>query len=132
MYLCSMPAGRPHNSTTPPWNSEPAIKVAVYRFLMKNKRKKESKSGCARFMKISRTTVVKWWDIIEWSKEDYKNITTIRKRWNDKYSDEKNIKVFSTKYGMEDGYIRTLVAVLSMLFGEGHMDNWSGHYTNFC
>lgn len=60
MYLCSMPAGRPHNSTTPPWNSEPAIKVAVYRYLIVNKKQKATKSGCAQYMGITPNSVIKW------------------------------------------------------------------------
>lgn len=64
-----MGAGRPYNSTTPAWRSKPAIKVRMYHFLCYIAHKKPTKYDCARYMKISRTTAIKWFDAMKWSKE---------------------------------------------------------------
>ena len=58
--------GRPYNSTTPAWRNKAAIKVRAYRWL---ERDKATKYGCAQMMQMSRTTVIKWWDAMEWSDE---------------------------------------------------------------
>lgn len=74
-----MGAGRPYNSTTPTWRSLTAVKVAAYRFMMANKKQKATKSGCAKYMRIARGTAIKWWDVIKWEKDDFKNIIIIKK-----------------------------------------------------
>ena len=64
-----MGAGRPYNSTTPAWRSKPAIKVRMYHFLCYIDKKTPNKSDCAKTMKMSRTTAIKWFDDMKWSKE---------------------------------------------------------------
>lgn len=72
-----MQAGRPHNSITPVWRNKAAIKVRIYRWMECDS---ATKIGCARTMKISRTTVIKWWDTMCWTKEDKERYKSIR-RW---------------------------------------------------
>ena len=62
-------AGRPYNSITPAWRSKPAIKVCAYKLLSFLNETEPSKSGCSRDMALSRTTVIKWWDAIDWEKD---------------------------------------------------------------
>lgn len=64
-----MSAGRPHNSKTPLWKNKAAIKVRIYRWMRLHDDMEESRSECARMMEISRTTVIKWWDTMMWTKE---------------------------------------------------------------
>jgi len=61
--------GRPRNSLTPPWRNQAAVKVRAYRLLNRN----GSKYDCAKTMRMSRTTVIKWWDAMEWTKNDSLN-----------------------------------------------------------
>jgi len=61
-----MPAGRPHNSKTPPSHSKAAVKVRAYRFLMGDK---GTKSHCARITGLARKTVIGWWDKVAWTEE---------------------------------------------------------------
>jgi len=123
-----MPAGRPYNSTTPPWRSYPAMKVAVYRFLMANKKQKATKSGCAKYMGIARGTVIKWWNVIKWEKEDFKNIIIIKKYWNKHRSYSYNVECIKRKYGFEENYIYMMCTVLHVLFSEEYIKYWHVHY----
>jgi len=66
MLVYIMSAGRPHKSTTPIWRNKAVIKVGIYRFL---EGEQATKVGCARYMNMSRTTVIKWWDSMEWTEE---------------------------------------------------------------
>lgn len=59
-----MSAGRPYNSKTPLWNNKAALKVRIYRWIEFSG---GTKYGCAKVMHISRSTVIKWWDIMEWT-----------------------------------------------------------------
>ena len=61
-----MAAGRPHNSTTPAWNSKPCLKVCAYKLYCYLNETEATKSGCARMTGLSRVTVIKWWDTIDW------------------------------------------------------------------
>lgn len=70
-----MKAGRPHNSTTPIWHNKAAIKVRIYRFL---EGEQATKVGCARYMNMSRTTVIKWWKTMEWTEEKRYNFKKVR------------------------------------------------------
>ena len=70
-----MGAGRPHNSITPIWRNKAAIKVRIYRWI---ERDSATKIGCAKIMKMSRTTVIKWWDTMCWTKEDEERYKAIR------------------------------------------------------
>ncbi len=123
-----MGAGRPHNSYTPAWRSYPAAKVAVYRFLMANKKQKATKSGCAQYMGISRGTVIKWWDAVKWEKEDFKNIIIIKKCWNEYRSYTYNVERIKKKYGFVENYIHMMTSVLEVLFSEEYIRYWHVHY----
>ena len=70
-----MKAGRPHNSTTPIWHNKAAIRVRIYRFL---EGEQATKVGCARYMNMSRTTVIKWWNAMEWTEEKKCNFKKVR------------------------------------------------------
>ncbi len=118
-------AGRPTGSTTPVWRNEAAIKVAVYRFLMNYKHQEATKSGCARYMDVSRTTAIKWWDTIRWTQEDLKNLTTIREEWNDDIDDEDNVTRLAEEYDLEADYIRVIVDVLDMLYDSNYSKYWN-------
>lgn len=61
-----MTAGRPHDSKTPLWRNKAAIKVCIYRWLRWHDGVPGTKYNCAQMMEISRTTVIKWWDAMEW------------------------------------------------------------------
>lgn len=74
-----MVAGRPFNSTTPAWRSKPAIKVRMYHFLCYLERETPTKYGCAKTMGISRTTAIKWFDAMKWSKERDAEYWEVRK-----------------------------------------------------
>ena len=74
-----MGAGRPYNSTTPAWRSKPAIKVRMYHFLCYIDNKTPNKSDCAKTMKMSRTTAIKWFDDMKWSKERDNEYWEVRK-----------------------------------------------------
>jgi len=83
-----MKAGRPKNSKTPVWRNKAAIKVRIYRYLAENGDVPPTKSGCAAFMKLSRTTVIKWWDAMEWT-EKSRNTYNIVWKWRiDNYTDQ--------------------------------------------
>jgi len=77
LYLCTdedikyMTAGRPHNSQTPPWRSNPAIRVCLFRLQCFLEKREASKSACARELGLSRTTVIKWWNLTDWESGDY-------------------------------------------------------------
>lgn len=64
-------AGRPYNSTTPAWKSKPAIKVCAYRLMHYIEEKEATKYSCAKDLGMSRTTVIKWWDIVDWEGGDF-------------------------------------------------------------
>lgn len=66
-----MTAGRPYNSITPPWRSKPAIQVCLYRLLCYLEKREASKSACVRELGLSRTTVIKWWNLVDWEGGDY-------------------------------------------------------------
>lgn len=66
-----MTAGRPYNSQTPPWRSKPALRVCLYRLLCFLEKREASKSACARELGVSRTTVIKWWNLTDWEGGDY-------------------------------------------------------------
>ena len=70
-----MKAERPHNSTTPIWHNKAAIKVRIYRFL---EAEQATKVGCARYMNMSRTTVIKWWNAMGWTEEKRCNFKKVR------------------------------------------------------
>lgn len=123
-----MGAGRPFNSTTPAWRSLTAAKVAAYRFMMANKKQEATKSGCAKYMGIARGTAIKWWDVIKWEKDDFKNIITIKKYWNEYKSYNYNVEHIKRKYGFEETYIIMMTAVLYVLFKEEHIKYWHVHY----
>ena len=83
-----MGAGRPYKSKTPVWHNMKAIKVRVYRYLADNGDVPSTKNGCAKFMKLSRTTVRKWWDVMEWS-EISRNTYNIVWQWRiNNYADQ--------------------------------------------
>ena len=69
-----MSAGRPHNSTTPIWRNNAAIKVRIYRWM---KSGSGTKMGCARDMEMTRTTVIKRWDTMEWTAEKLDNFQKV-------------------------------------------------------
>ena len=73
--------GRPYNSTTPTWRNKAAVKVRVYRWLEGDK---ATKYGCAQMMQMSRTTVIKWWDAMEWSDERRNGFGAVR-TWCNKH-----------------------------------------------
>ena len=66
-----MPAGRRNNSLTPPWRSKPAVKVCLYRLLCFLEEREPTKYGCAKDLGISRTTVIKWWNLVDWEGGDH-------------------------------------------------------------
>ncbi len=70
-----MSAGRPYNSMTPVWRSKPAAKVRAYRFLMGAK---GTKAECARNTGLSRSTVIKWWNQVEWTPENSQTFNDIQ------------------------------------------------------
>lgn len=74
-----MTAGRPFNSITPLWRSKPAVKVAMYHFLCFLNHKEPTMYGCAKMMKISRTTAIKWFDVTKWSKNRDEQYRSVRK-----------------------------------------------------
>ena len=74
-----MTAGRPYNSITPLWRSKPAVKVAWYQFLCFIEHKEPTMYGCAKMMKISRTTVIKWFEATKWSEIRDKQYWLVRK-----------------------------------------------------
>lgn len=82
-----MSAGRPYNSTTPAWRSKPAIKVRMYHFLCFLEHKKPTMYGCAKYMKISRTTAIKWFNAMKWSKERHTEYWEVRKWVLEKYGE---------------------------------------------
>lgn len=77
LYLCTdediyyMTAGRPYNSQTPLWRSKPAIRVCLFRLLCFLEKRELSKSACARELGVSRTTVIKWWNLVDWEGGDF-------------------------------------------------------------
>lgn len=79
-----MGAGRPRNSITPIWRNKAAIKVRIYRWI---ERDSATKIGCAKIMKMSRTTVIKWWDTMCWTKEDEERYKAIKGWVINKYGD---------------------------------------------
>ncbi len=111
-----MPAGRPFNSITPPWRSTPAVMVVTYRFLMTYKRQEATKSGCARYCGISRNTVIKWWDLIEWTPQEMRNLSLVYYQWDDKKTEEENIKRLSYSIVTDTEHIRLYIATLDMLY----------------
>ena len=123
-----MGAGRPYNSITPAWRSHTAARVAAYRFLMANKKQKATKSGCAKYMGIARGTVIKWWDVIKWEKDDFKNVIIIKKYWNKYKSYTYNVEHIKEKSGFEEQYIIMMKAVLNVLLKEKHIKYWHVHY----
>lgn len=70
-YLCTMGAGRPFNSKTPAWRSKPAIKVGAYKLLCYLRGREATKSECSRNLNLSRNTVIKWWNSVDWNGEDF-------------------------------------------------------------
>lgn len=68
-----MSAGRPYNSTTPAWRSKPCLKVCAYKLYCHLKETEATKSECARVTGLSRTTVIKWWNTVDWECGDFKN-----------------------------------------------------------
>ncbi len=109
-------AGRPINSKTPAWRSQPAIKVVAYRFLMRYKKTKATKAGCARYMHLSRTTVIKWWDLIEWSKDDINHLVKVRNVWDYSKTDKNNVKRIATCWKMEVWYVWMMSKTLDLLY----------------
>lgn len=83
-----MGAGRPKNSKTPIWRNEAVIKVRVYRYLADKGDVPPTKSGCAKFMKMSRTTINKWWDAMEWTEKSSKIYNDVWKWRIKNYSDQ--------------------------------------------
>lgn len=73
-----MKAGRPKNSKTPVWRSFAAIRIRAYRYVTGEH---GTKYGCARFTGLSRTTVIKWWDTVEWTPESTKNFDYVCNEW---------------------------------------------------
>lgn len=69
-----MTVGRPLNSKTPAWNNTAAVKVRIYRYLH---REKATKRNCSKAMNMSRTTVIKWWDSMNWTPADYNNFNAV-------------------------------------------------------
>ena len=83
-----MGAGRPYNSKTLVWRNMAAIKVRVYRYFADNGDVPPTKSGCATYMNLSRTTVIKWWDTMEWT-ENSRNTYNMVWKWRiDNYIDQ--------------------------------------------
>ena len=66
-----MSAGRPHNSITPAWRSKPCLKVCAYKLYCHLSEKEATKSECARKTGLSRTTVIKWWNTVDWVNGDF-------------------------------------------------------------
>ena len=81
-----MTAGRPHDSMTPAWRSKPAAKIRAYRFLMGDK---ATKADCARDTGLSRSTVIKWWDQVEWTPENSQTFNDIQ-NWMEMTTHYKN------------------------------------------
>ncbi len=120
-----MGAGRPSGSKTPVWRNEAAIKVVVYRFLMIYKKQEATKSGCVKYMKVSRNTATKWWDVVRWTPEDLGNLRTVRLEWDDDMNQENNVKRFQEEYHFETEYIRILIEVLDMLYYSRYAKYWN-------
>ena len=70
-----MTVGRPQNSTIPVWQSKSAIQVRAYRFVMGNK---GTRADSARLTGLSRTTVIKWWNAVEWTEENSQDFRTVQ------------------------------------------------------
>jgi len=119
-----MPAGRPFDSKTPLWRNSAAIKVVTYRFLMAYKGMDASKSGCARYMSLSRTTVIKWWHVIEWTEDDIHAINKIAIQCNPHYFTNVEIKRFCEVMKSSEDYIRLMIAVLIMLYDGQYIRYW--------
>ncbi len=64
-----MPQGRPYNSLTPAYRSLPAMSICVWKLQRYLNNEEMTKSACARDLGLSRHTVIKWWDTIEWNHE---------------------------------------------------------------
>lgn len=74
-----MRAGRPYNSKTPVWRNKTAIKVRMYHFLCFQEHKTPTKYGCAKYMNISRTTAIKWFDVMKWNNDRNTEYWAVRK-----------------------------------------------------
>ena len=112
-----MKAGRPFNSITPAWRNKALVKVMAYRFLMGYKNQEATKAGCARYMSLSRTTVIKPWD-------DFEAIDTIKERWHIFFGDEENVGWFRNHFDYEEEYVKLMRAVLDLLYCDGHIKYW--------
>lgn len=73
-----MKVGRPHNSKTPLWHNTAAIKVRIYLWMSYYWPETLSKSDCARRMSLSRTTVIKWWNIMAWDDAKMKAFSKVK------------------------------------------------------
>lgn len=71
---------------TPAWRSKPAAKIRAYRFLMGDK---STKADCARDTGLSRSTVIKWWDQVEWTPENSQTFNDIQ-NWMEMTTHYKN------------------------------------------
>ena len=119
-----MKAGRPFNSITPAWRNKALVKVMAYRFLMGYKNQEATKAGCARYMSLSRTTVIKHWDALDWTADDFEAIDTIKDRWHIFFGDEENVGWFRNHFDYEEEYVKLMRAVLDLLYCDGHIKYW--------
>ena len=100
-----MTAGRPYKSQTPPWRSKPALRVCLYRLLCFLEKREASKSACARELGISRTTVIKWWDITDWEGGDYeafRNVFSYQALRLTDYTLDSGQSTYDPNYTMEE------------------------------
>lgn len=103
-----MGAGRPHNSTTPIWRNKAAIKVRIYRWM---KGEGATRLGCAKQMKMSRTTVVKWWDAMAWTAEKRRNMDAVG-TWYIQHKQSPNLRQCAEDLGLPFESVQLDVATL--------------------
>lgn len=100
-----MSAGRPHNSITPEWRSKPAARICAWKLVQYLANREITKSDCARQLKLSRHTVIKWWNTIDWER-DYNNFETFmdwRIFWM--FHPEKTLHECSREIGLSPEYV---------------------------
>lgn len=69
-------------------------------------RERATKSACAREMEMSRTTVIKWWDVMRWTEEKRKAFKKVRQWYieHDECFDPK-LCAATLKLSIEDVYL---------------------------
>lgn len=77
--------GKPKGYVTPIEMSKAAQKIRAYRYV---NRIYQSKLQCMKEMKLSRNTVIKWWDKCELSEEDINNLNAVKQWMIDNHSND--------------------------------------------